>query len=286
MKELAPSEFPPLLREINDPPEKLFIEGVLPDSQEYKYLCVVGSRAHTRYGKEACEMLIKGLAGYPIVIVSGLAIGMDTIAHRAALAANLPTVAVPGSGLHKNVLYPRSNMQLATDITNAGGALLSEFEPLFKATPWSFPQRNRIMAGLSHATLVIEAAGRSGTLITARLAADYNRDVLAVPGPITSPVSVGPHELMKVGATPVTTPRDILQALHIPERAEAAPSSSADLTAEERAVLAHLAEPCHRDELIEKLGLPAQAGTVLISMLELKGHITIDEGIIRATVQL
>src|SRR3989344_646430 len=141
MKMLATSEFPRRLREITDPPKKLYLEGALPP-EDYKWLAVVGSRRFSSYGKEATEMLITGLAGYPIVIVSGLALGIDAIAHKAALQKKLKTVAIPGSGLDRKVLYPSTNKRLAEDILASGGALLSEFEPAFQATAWSFPQRN------------------------------------------------------------------------------------------------------------------------------------------------
>src|SRR3989338_5938444 len=204
--------FPSRLQEIADPPEKLFVKGTLPP-EEHKWLCVVGSRKYSSYGKEVCEKLIDGLRGYKVVIVSGLALGMDASAHRAALSANLPSVAVPGSGLDSEVLYPATNRRLADEILKAGGALLSEFEPNFRATAWSFPQRNRIMAGLSDAVLVIEAEKRSGTLITARLATEYNRDVFTIPGSIFSASSAGPHMLLRLGATPITSQEDLLNAL-------------------------------------------------------------------------
>src|SRR3989344_5703207 len=168
LKSLSPQEFPPLLREISDPPKQLYLRGEMP-SFEKKWLAVVGSRAMTTYGKQACKYLLEGLRGYPIVIVSGLAYGVDAEAHKAALDAGLTTVAVPGSGLDWDVLYPRANVGLAREILKAGGALLSEFKPEQKAADYTFPQRNRIMAGLSHATLVIEAKEKSGSLITAKL---------------------------------------------------------------------------------------------------------------------
>ena len=178
-----------------------------------KFLCVVGSRKYTDYGKEACQKLIAGLRGHNIVIVSGLALGIDGIAHRAALDAGLTTIAIPGSGLNPSVLYPSSNRQLAEKIIESGGALISEFEPMFKATTYSFPQRNRIMAGISHATLIIEAEIKSGTLITSRLATEYNRDVATVPGSIFSKTSEGPNMLLRLGATPVSSSAHILETL-------------------------------------------------------------------------
>ena len=211
---LAEKDFPPLLLEIPDPPNKLYVRGTLP-SFEMRWLAVVGSRAMSQYGRQVCEHLISGLRGYPIVIVSGLAYGVDACAHKNALEAGLTTVAVPGSGLDWNVLYPRANAGLAREILKSGGALLSEFEPDLKATDYTFPQRNRIMAGLSHATLIVEAKEKSGSLITARLTAEYNRELLVVPGSIFSAESRGTHQFLKLGATPVTTPEDILRALGI-----------------------------------------------------------------------
>ena len=142
---LTKEQFPELLREITDPPKKLFIKGELP-SEEMKFLCVVGSRKYSPYGKEVCRTLIEGLKGYDVVIVSGLALGIDAIAHEAALEVGLTTIAVPGSGLGDKVLHPSTNRNLAKRILDAGGALVSEFEEDFKATYYSFPQRNRIMA--------------------------------------------------------------------------------------------------------------------------------------------
>jgi DNA processing protein len=149
VRKLSPKEFPTLLKEIPDPPEQLFVRGNLPTKS--KILSVVGARAYSSYGKDVCEMLIDGLRGHDVAIVSGLALGIDSIAHKSALSAGLFTLAVPGSGLNDEVLYPSTHKKLAHDILDAGGGLLSEFEPDFKATPWSFPQRNRIMAGLAHA---------------------------------------------------------------------------------------------------------------------------------------
>ncbi len=208
--QLTKKQFPPLLNEIPDPPEKLFLRGALP-KKNTKLLCVVGSRIATPYGQSVAFKLIEGLSGSNVAIVSGLALGIDAIAHKSALKAKLKTIAVPGSGLDDNVIYPASNRTLARTILESGGALLSEFEPSFKATPWSFPQRNRVMAGMSHATLVIEATERSGTLITSRLALDYNRDVLTVYGSIFQESTFGPHYLIKNGAIPVRNSDDILE---------------------------------------------------------------------------
>jgi DNA processing protein len=250
------------------------MQGMFP-SEEHKWLCVVGSRRYTNYGKEACEKLIEGLRGYPVTIVSGLALGIDALAHRAALAANLLCVAVPGSGLDAKVLYPSTNRRLANEILKAGGALLSEFPPDFAATAWSFPQRNRIMAGLSDAVLVIEAEQRSGTLITARLATEYNRDVFTVPGSIFSASSAGPHMLIRLGATPITSPENLLQALGFDVTTRSAQNTKHydDCSPEKLRIIELLKEPLARDTIIGKLALPVSRANALLSMLELKGHI-------------
>ena len=235
----------------------------------------------SRYGKEACEYLIKGLAGYPIAIVSGLALGVDTAAHKAALSAGLPTVAVPGSGLDDSVLYPRTNLHLAKEILAKGGALLSEFEPEWKPRPESFPQRNRIMAGMSHATLIIEAGTKSGTLITARLASDYNRELLIVPHSIFADGGAGGHIFTKIGALSVRSPEDILEALGI-ETAEA--ERAVALNDEEKKVIELLSSPVTRDELIRALEMPIGSANVLLATMELRGLIRESAGEIRKTI--
>lgn len=214
IRTIGQNEFPYLLNEIPDPPNTLTVRGALP-APELKLLAVVGSRSHTPYGTEVVEHLVRGLKGYPVGIVSGLALGIDSLAHKAALDADLYTLAVPGGGLDDSVIYPRAHLPLAHQILEAGGGLLSEYEADFKAQKWSFTKRNRIVTGMSHATLLIEAAERSGTLVSARLASEYDRDVLVVPGSIFSEQSLGVHQFLKLGATPVTTPEDILIALGI-----------------------------------------------------------------------
>lgn len=271
VRKLSRREFPRRLLEIADPPKQLYLAGSLPDETSYVYLAVVGSREYTPYGKQACERLIQGLAGYPVVIVSGLALGIDSVAHTAALEAGLPTVAVPGSGLDERVLYPACHKQLARDIVAGGGALLSEFDPLWKPRKESFPQRNRIMAGLSHAVLVIEATLKSGTLITARLAADYNRDVLAVPGPIHSETSRGPHMLIQKGAAIISSSDDITAALHIKKRGHTA--SLVRLSTLEQAVAEILTQPVSRDEVVRTLEIPASEANALLASLEIKGYV-------------
>lgn len=274
IKIIENQEFPELLREIPDTPEKLYIQGELP-SPDTKILCVVGSRKYTQYGKDACEKLISGLRGYNICIVSGLALGIDGIAHKAALDAGLKTIAVPGSGLHESVLYPSTHKQLAEKILEARGALISEFEPKFRATPYSFPQRNRIMAGMSHAVLVIEAEIKSGTLITSKYATEYNRDVLTVPGSIFSKNSEGPNMLIRLGATPVRNSEDILEALgfKINEEPQNLELKYSDCSPEELLVVKILDTPMEKDELIRQMKMSVSKASTIISIMEIKGLI-------------
>lgn len=278
VRQLPQAAFPPLLTEIPDPPETLYCRGTLPDPSAYSYLTVVGTRKHTTYGASACELIIRELAGSPVAIVSGLALGIDAVAHAAALDAGLPTVAVPGSGLDTSVLYPATNRGLAERIEAAGGALLSEFPPETRARPEFFPQRNRIMAGLAEATLVIEAAPRSGTLITARLATDYNRDVCAVPGPIFSETSHGANALIKDGAAMITSGADIREVLAIPGSAPAHDPSPDLHTDTEHRVYAMLAEPCTRDALVAQLDMDTATANACISDMEIRGIISESNG--------
>jgi len=281
LKLLSPKQFPPLLRQIPDAPKKLYVRGELP-STERAWLCVVGSRAITNYGRQVCRHLIEGLRGYPIVIVSGLAYGVDAEAHKAALEAGLPAVAVPGSGLGWDVLYPRANVSLAKEILKAGGALLSEFESDTKAADWTFPKRNRIMAGLCNATLIIEARELSGTLITARLTVEYNRELLVVPGSIFSDESKGTHQFLRLGATAVTSAEDILVALGIAKReGENLTSLRADLSKDEMRVIEIIHAPLSREELVQALELPITEANVLLSTMEIKGLITEELGLVR-----
>ncbi|MCI0597746.1 DNA-processing protein DprA [Candidatus Parcubacteria bacterium] len=269
LRQLGQDEYPSQLREIPKPPQTLFARGHWPKVGT-TYLAVVGSRALTSYGREACEKLITGLSGYPISIVSGLALGADACAHKAALAAGLHTIAVPGSGLNDDVIYPRANAGLAGDILKAGGLLLSEHEGGYKAAPYDFPSRNRIMVGLSHAVLLVEAGNKSGTLITARLTHEYNRDLLCIPHRIGDPHGFGAHLFLRLGATLVSDSLHILEALHIDPCAEGA-RAEFSLEGYEKTIYDLLTEPLPRDELIRASNLnPSDALTALVT-LELKG---------------
>ena len=263
-----------LLLEIPEPPKQLWYEGNLPPA-ENKLLAVVGSRKNSSYGKQVIDYLMEGLKGYPISIVSGLALGVDGLAHEAALKNNLYTLAVPGSGLDRGVLYPASHRSLAEDILKQGGGLLSEYPPETPAATWTFPQRNRIMAGMTHATLLIEAGEKSGTLITARLAVDYNRELLAVPGNIFSQNSYGTHQFIKLGATVVTEPEDIIIALGLEPESQSNKRRPL-LSPMEEKVISLLSERRDKDELIRALNLPGADANILLMQMEMQGYIAYD----------
>jgi DNA processing protein len=238
----------------------------------------------THYGQEACEKLILGLAGYPITIVSGLALGVDTCAHKAALSAGLHTLAVPGSGLGDEVLYPRSNRPFAKKILEQGGGLLSEYAPGTASRVHFFPERNRIMVGLSHAVLVIEAGNKSGTLITARLASEYNRDLLCIPHRIGDPHAFGPHLFIRLGAALVSEPAHILEALKIaPREAASRVVMPTDLEEIEQEIWNALEEPRARDEILREVSLPAHEALTALVALELRGYIKEEFGAWRRT---
>ena len=274
MRQLKAKDLPKLLREIPDKPSVLYIRGKLPP-EDLKYLCVVGSRSCSMYGKRMAQKLIAGLASYPVAIISGLALGMDSEAHKTALDVGLPTVAVLPSSCDNASLYPATNVPLAQRILVSGGALVSENKPPFKAAIYSFPQRNRIMSGMSVATLIVEAGEKSGTLITARLALDYNREVLAVPHELGRESGAGVNRLIREGATLVRDSSDILQALGLKEKdiPEQLPLPT-DLTKEEVKILHAMTEPLVRDELIEQAELTAQDANIALSSLLIRGLIT------------
>ncbi len=276
------SSIPKRLGEIPDPPKELYFSGKLPDfdDPEVKFLAVVGSRKHSNYGRAACEKIIQGLAGYPIVIVSGLALGIDTIAHETAIRNGLVTLSVPGSGLDEKFLYPKSNFALAKEILKKDGCLISELPPKTIAAEWTFPRRNRIMAGLADAVLLIEAEEKSGTLITARLAMDYNRDVLVVPGDIGSPTSIGTNKLLKEGAHPCLGAKEVLEILGFKAQ-ENVGKNYDNCTPEEVVILELLYEPMPKELLMQKYPGSVTDLNMFLSLLEIKGHIQETMGEIR-----
>lgn len=275
---LKRNRFPKNLQEIPSPPKELYIMGELPDENKI-HLAVVGTRKYSDYGKNACESIISGLAKYSknFVIVSGLAIGIDSIAHRSAIKNGLQTIAIPGSGLDNSVLYPSSNKKLAEEIINSNGCLISELEWKIKAALHTFPSRNRIIAGISQATLVIEAPEKSGALITSEYAVEFNRDVFAVPGHIFSENSKGTNKLIKRGAFPVTCAEDILEALDINFEPK---NLQFDFTPIEQKIIEALSEPISKDELIRALKIPANEINPALAIMEIKGIIKQSNGTI------
>lgn len=272
IRQLTRSEFPELLKEIPDKPSALYIRGELPP-RDFKLLCVVGSRATTQYGRRMCQSLISGLSRSPIAIVSGMALGIDSEAHKAALDVGLPTIAVLPSSCDDASMYPSTNKALAARILARGGALISESAGPYKAMLHDFAKRNRIGAGMSHVTLIIEAGEKSGTLITARLALDYNREVLAVPHELGRETGAGVNRLIREGATLVRTSEDILEALGLASEKPEQAKLPTDLTETETKVLSTLTEALVKDEIIEYAEISAQEANVALSSLLIRGLI-------------
>lgn len=271
---LNDSGYPRLLGEINDPPATLFYKGTLPVESDIT-LAVVGTRAYTAYGKAATVHLVRELAAAGVVIVSGLARGIDGLAHRTALEVGGRTIAVIGSGLDRPSLYPREHWALAEEIIAAGGCVMSEYAPGTPSIPFHFPERNRIIAGLCRGTLVIEAPLKSGALITAYAALDYNREVLAVPQNIFERTAVGTNTLLRRGAHVVASVDDALTALGLePNKKSKSPITAAYLSDSENRVLSIITQaPLYIDKLGEKLALPSGELASLLTMLELKGFV-------------
>ncbi|MEK7631197.1 MAG: DNA-processing protein DprA [Patescibacteria group bacterium] len=275
--------WPALLRELPAKaiPAALHIKGSLPSSDTL-IVAIVGSRNPTRYGKDMTEEIARALARRGIVIASGMARGVDTIAHRAALDAGTPTIAVLGSGLSEKVIYPKDNIGLSREIATKNGAVISEYEPNQKPELWTFPQRNRIIAGIAKAVIVTEAGEKSGALITARYALEYGRDVLALPGQMTSPLSRGTNSLLKEGATPIVSIESIFEALGI-ETSEA-PLDSANRSPSERAILESLAEELSTDQIIGRTRLTPQIVLADTASLEIEGMIKQTGGVWRKLI--
>lgn len=282
-RQLSENEYPAQLREIPEPPKSLFARGSWAP-QGTTYLAVVGSRALSSYGREACEKLIAGLAGYPISIVSGMALGADACAHKSALRAGLHTVAVLGSGLNDKSIHPRTNYGLAQDILKNGGLLLSEHEDGYQPHPHDFPARNRIVVGLSQAVLVVEAGPQSGTLITARLSHEYNRDLLCIPHRIGDPHGFGANLFLRLGAGLVAEPEHILEALRIEPRGSGTAVDLSDtLQGDEKTLYELLVEPMPKDDIIRASRLSSSAALSALVMLELKGVLKEEFGMWRRT---
>lgn len=206
--------YPTLLKEISSPPPLLYYQGNL-NALKIKSLAIVGSRQASSYASRVLKDLLPELLTYNISTTSGLARGVDALVHQETIECKQPTIAIMGAGLAKNNFYPPDNYQLYLDILNNKGLVLSEFPPLRPPLKQNFPQRNRLIAGLTPAVLIIEAKEKSGSLITANYALDYNREVLAIPSSIYSNTSKGTNALIKQGAIMVTKSQDILESLNI-----------------------------------------------------------------------
>ncbi len=261
--------YPGMLERLADPPPVLFVAGTLPSEPG---VAIVGSRAGTPAGRRLAADLGAALAACGLPVVSGLARGIDAAAHEGALAAGGPTVAVLGSGLDR--IYPPEHAALASRV-RASGALVTEFPVGTPPRPWHFPRRNRLLAALARAVVVVEAGERSGALITARCALDLGIDVLAVPGPPGAPLARGPHALIRQGAGLVEGPEDVLEALGIPftRRVAAVPAAEPGArSGDQGLVLAALADgPASVDALAERCGLGAGAVAAALLGLELAG---------------
>lgn len=218
-RRLDPFECKKFFSPLGHIPKEIYIRGNLPND-DITLITIVGSRRHSSYGEQVTKDLIKYLSEYKIGIVSGLAFGIDSIAHREALKNNLYTVAFPGSGLDDDTIAPNLHLELAHNILKNGGALISPFKSKFKANNWTFASRNRLMAGISKLTILIEASKNSGTMITGTAALNFGLDVGAIPGSIFSDLSIGTNELIKNGAYPITSGRDILDILGIKAKEE------------------------------------------------------------------
>jgi DNA processing protein len=268
---LARPSLPPLLRQIHDPPAQLYLRGNGdPTLLEAPAVAIVGARACSPYGAYSARMLARELGTAGVVVVSGLARGVDAEAHRGALAAGGDTVAVLGCGIDRD--YPAVNASLARAIAERS-LIVSEYEPGVEPAPFRFPARNRIIAGLCRATVVVEARDRSGALITADFALEEGRDVFAVPGEITSALSAGTNALLKLGAAPATCAQDVLHAIGMtPKDPQSSPQESHPL-------LELL--PATVDELVRTSGRGAGELAATLTQLELEGAVVEADGVFR-----
>ena len=270
--------YPALLRELHDPPPRLYLRGGPVELLDLPAVAIVGARSCSPYGAQVARELARELGAAGVVVVSGLARGVDGEAHRGALAAGGLTVAVLGCGIDRD--YPRAHAQLAGRIAESG-AVVSEYPPGVEPSPWRFPARNRIVAGLARATVVVEARERSGALITADFALELGRDVFAVPGEITSALSAGTNDLIRQGATPLLGAGDVLEALGLERTPPRVPDT---LSAGARTLLDPLSETARTlDELGRLTGLESAAMAAALTELELAGLVASADGMYRTT---
>ncbi len=270
--------YPALLAAIYDPPRRLYLRGARFGLLAQPCIAVVGARACSAYGAQVARWLGRELAAAGAVVVSGLARGVDAEAHRGALDAGGRTIAVLGCGIDRD--YPSAHAELARQIAELG-LVVSEYPPGVEPAPWRFPARNRIVAGLSLATVVVEARERSGALITAEFALEEGREVFAVPGEITAALSAGTNALLRSGATPLLEADDVISAvgLEAPAPVRREPDGAAGL------VLSALADgPAGADELSRRTGLPADEVAAALAQLELDGQAWTADGVYRVAL--
>lgn len=263
-------------------PATLSARGTLP-APEAIIVSIIGTRSPTTYGIAATKRIVAGLSGAGVTVASGLAYGIDGIALEAAIERNIPALAYPGSGLCDDVLYPRIHLGLAHRILESGSGLISHFPDNAPARPYFFPERNRVLAALSHCVVAIECMVRSGTMITAMAGVEFGAEVGAVPGDISSVYAAGPHELLRRGAFIVESAEDILDALNLRIRKDPFAKSvdeenkefvmPTDCGPEEQIIIKILNWPHSRDELCESSKLEPHILARWLSVLELKGHI-------------
>jgi DNA processing protein len=271
---LQDKNYPRLLKEIYNPPQIIYCKGVFPENEELS-IAVVGTRKFTSYGQQVTESIVKNLVQNNLTIVSGLAFGIDTLAHTAVVEAKGRTIAVLGTGIDRQSIYPSINRYLAERIIAGGGAVISEFPLETQPLKHHFPQRNRIISGLSLGTLVIEAGEKSGALITADIALEQNREVFAVPGNIYSPVSIGPNKLIKMGAKPVTCAEEIIEALNLTQiktyinNKQILPDTPAE--AKIISLLSH--DPKHINEIVREAQLDTATTNSTLVVMEMKGMV-------------
>ncbi len=272
---LEDEDYPGLLKHIPDPPYALFYYGALP-KENYKAVAMVGSRRETRYGSRQAKKIAEELALNNIIVVSGLAYGIDSAAHSGCLKGNGQTIAVLGSGI-KNI-YPKDNIPLARDIIKSGGCIMSEYPVNAKPLPYHFPARNRIVSGLCQAVLLIEAREKSGTLITIGHALNQGREVFALPGPVDMPTSATPHRVLREGACLCTCAQDIMDDMNWGTAqvsfSNKENKNTQNLTNEQSRIYDSLcSDTLSFEELLEKTSLSASEANANLVLMEMYGCI-------------
>jgi DNA processing protein len=268
--------YPPQLAELHDPPSRLYLRGGPAGLLAKPSVAIVGARSCSPYGAQVAREVAQSLAAAGLVVVSGVARGVDAEAHRGALAAGGLTVAVLGCGIDRD--YPRAHAELSRRIAE-NGLVVSEYPPGVEPSPWRFPARNRIIAGLAQATVVVEARERSGALITADFALELGREVFAAPGEITSALSAGTNDLLRQGATPLLSAEDVLVALGVEPIPQGLP---AGLSPDALAVLERLSDGARTlDELVRATEIDPAGVAAVLTELELTGLIAAADGVYR-----